>query len=228
MIWAIQNNQKVMATPNQKATCPICNAEVISKCGSIKVWHWSNISIEDCDFWSEGETKWHLSWKNEFPKEQQEVVITKYIPSASGDSSGEETHRADVKLPSGTIIELQNSPISSEEIKERENFYENMIWVINYSNLWQGLTLKYHEGKDYLTFRWKHPAKSWWEAKKPIFLDIGNYYNTLMWTTKDESLKSLASYYHDKIFLVKKIYRDIPCGGYGIILSKEEFLEKWK
>lgn len=190
MIWAIQNNQRVTATPNQKAICPICKAEVTSKCGSIKVWHWSHITAEDCDSWSEGETGWHIGWKNEFSKEHQEVIIGK--------------HRADIKTQSGKVIELQNSPISAEDIQIREEYYNNMIWVLNGYSLWQGFEER-PKNNNLITFRWKHPAKSWWNAKKPIYLDLGNH-----------------------IILIKKIYPNLPCGGYGVSISREEFLKQFR
>ena len=49
MIWAIKDNQKREATPNTEAICPVCNSEVISKCGDIKVWHWAHKNNNDCD-----------------------------------------------------------------------------------------------------------------------------------------------------------------------------------
>ena len=45
MIWANKNNERIKATPKDKANCPICNEEVIAKCGSIKIWHWSHKSL---------------------------------------------------------------------------------------------------------------------------------------------------------------------------------------
>ena len=48
------------------ATCPICDSKVIPKCGSINVWHFAHESLKDCDTFSEGETEWHIDWKNEF------------------------------------------------------------------------------------------------------------------------------------------------------------------
>ena len=44
--------------------------------------------------------------------------------------------------------------------------------------------------------------------------------------TKSEIVKinKLIKILEDKIFLIQKIYKKIPCGGYGKLLSKEEFL----
>lgn len=188
MIWALKDNERIKANPNQKALCPTCREEVIAKCGNINIWHWSHKADTDCDSWGEGETGWHIGWKNEFPKEMQEVVV------------GE--HRADIKLPSGKVIELQNSSISSEDIQKRENYYANMIWLINGYELWQGFEIRPKED-NLITFRWKYPAKSWWVSKRPIYLDLGN-----------------------QIILIRKIYPSLPCGGWGVSMSREDFIKQ--
>lgn len=105
----------------QKTTCPLCSGTLIAKCGDIYVWHWAHSTSAQCDSWKEHETEWHRNWKAKFPVEFQEVVIQK---------DGVK-HIADILTSSGTIIEFQNSSISTSTIQERENFYEDMIWVIN-------------------------------------------------------------------------------------------------
>ena len=42
-----------------------------------------------------------------------------------------EIHRADIKTKAGLVLELQNSSISQRDIRRRELFYGNMIWLIN-------------------------------------------------------------------------------------------------
>jgi hypothetical protein len=71
----------------------------------------------------ENEGPWHRAWKALFPFEWQEVVAY--------DHAGEK-HIADVKRPDGTVIELQNSPMTIEEMESREAFYgDRMVWVVN-------------------------------------------------------------------------------------------------
>lgn len=192
MLWSIKNGERILATPKDKAKCPLCKGKTISKCGSIKIWHWAHKSNKKCDPWYESETKWHLNWKNEFPKEQQEVVI--------------ENHRADIKCKDGTIIELQNSSISPDDIRDREKFYKKMVWLFNGEKFAKNLELK--DKGDYFTFRWKHPHKSLWFCGKKLFID-------------------LQETYPFKIIHIRKIYHNVPCGGWGLLLSKEEFLEKF-
>ena len=258
MIWAIKNNQRVLAEPKQKAICPICNAEVISKCGNIKIRHWSHKSNKDCDEWYEPESKWHIDWKNQFPKEQQEFKMGR--------------HRADIRTSTRWIIELQNSTISSDNIREREQYYKKMIWLLNSETLCKGLELR--NKKNMITFRWKSPPKSWWFANKDIYVDLSPMVSTLKKLLNDyikgilkhstpireeiyyeyydeygehhevnypkivdyidstdskiKSLKNEIKLFQNKIFYIKKIHHNIPCGGWGELLTKEEFLKKFR
>jgi competence protein CoiA len=202
MIWAIKDNQRVQASPNMKGTyCDICNKEVIPKCGQIKVWHFAHKVSNDCDSWSEEETQWHKDWKDKFPKECQEVKVG--------------NHRADIKC-NDIIIEFQHSPLSSEQIIERENFYPNMIWVLDGKSLCKGLCLRKKSENSFISFRWKNPPKSWWNAKKTIYVDI-----------EDCSMGVWGAKIKEKLlFKFKKIHPNIPCGGWGILQEKEDFL-KW-
>lgn len=226
------NGERISAIPNKTAKCPICNEEVISKCGNIKIWHWAHKVGEDCDSFGEPETEWHLNWKNKFPKENREVILEEgfWDKESHHWSDQNKKHRADIFI-NNLVIEFQNSSISSKEIKEREEFYNNMIWVLNGFNLCSGLELR-KSNNNIVTFRWKNPPKSWWESNKKIYIDLN--WIPLQGVIKDEisnftseQLKFYESFLN-KIFYVKKIYPNIPCGGYGILLSKEQFLEEVK
>jgi competence CoiA-like predicted nuclease len=117
-----QGRKRVPPSPGATAICQICAESLIAKCGEIYTWHWSHKIDRDCDPWKEHETEWHRRWKNRFPFEWQEVPMS--------DEYGER-HAADVKTDSGLVIEFQNSSISTSTIKVREEFYGNMVWVIN-------------------------------------------------------------------------------------------------
>lgn len=156
MNWAIKNNEKIQAIPKERATCPLCNQEVIAKCGEINIWHWAHKQDFECDSFGEPESEWHLKWKNYFPKECQEVTIIK----------GLKKHRADIQTKNGLIIELQNSPISLQEIREREKFYENMIWILNVESLGKNIVLYKKR------FKWKWMPKGWEYSFKKIYVDF--------------------------------------------------------
>jgi competence protein CoiA len=159
MIWALKNNERIKAIPKEKANCPLCNEEVIAKCGEIKIWHCSHKSNKDCDDWYEPETEWHINWKNEFPKEQQEIIIGK--------------HRADIKTRTGNIIELQSSMLSYDKIKEREKFYgEKLIWLLNSKTIAKNCQFWKWKGKYYFIWKWKPSICRNWLHNK-IFIDFG-------------------------------------------------------
>ena len=56
-----------------KGSCPCCGAEIIAKCGKIKVHSWAQKIKENCDHWWENETQGHRDCKK-IPVEWQEVV----------------------------------------------------------------------------------------------------------------------------------------------------------
>lgn len=117
--------ERVSADPSLRGadlTCECCGAKVILKAGEINKHHFAHLNSEDCDPWSRGkESEWHRNWKAQFPAHNREVVITK-----NGVS-----HRADVQLDNGIVLEFQHSPISPSDMADREDFYENMIWVFD-------------------------------------------------------------------------------------------------
>lgn len=122
MQLALVNNKRIEAFKGGRGTCPICGAVTIAKCGPKLMNHWAHYRIRDCDPWWENETQWHRDWKNNFPLECREV---------SHSALDGEIHRADVKTPTGIIVELQHSPMSDKERVSREEFYKNLVWVID-------------------------------------------------------------------------------------------------
>jgi len=119
--FALVNGVRREPTSGLKGNCPACGGETISKCGEIVVHHWAHKS-RDCDKWSEGETQWHRDWKNCFPSDWQEVVHK--------DESGN-IHRADITNAHNWVIEFQHSYLKTEEIVARNDFYKNIIWIVD-------------------------------------------------------------------------------------------------
>ncbi len=159
MQYAIDaSGRKVEAEKGIAAVCPSCGAPVVAKCGLINVRHWAHAADADCDGWYEHETEWHREWKALFPPERVEVCIG--------------SHRADIVTPSGLVVELQNSPISPEEIQERERFYGNMVWIVNGEDFQERCLLRKDMGRGFYSFRWKHMRSFWLFADKPVYLDF--------------------------------------------------------
>ncbi len=219
MLYACDTQgKKITAHPQHTAACPVCHSPVIAKCGAINMWHWAHKHKHQCDSWSTSETDWHLQWKSLFPKEYVEVPVIKHGKK----------HIADVRFPNGVVIEFQHSSLSPDNIQEREQFYQRMYWVFDiidccheheeevygeYADGFGGMyvelsTLHYpprfdirHKG-NYCTFRWFHPRKHIMFTHRPTFLDVGD----------------------NKLFQLKKIHQETPCGGWGYLIQREKFL----
>ena len=123
MKFALVNGEKVEATKGAKGLCRHCGSELISRCGEERVNHWAHKGSRNCDPWWENETEWHRSWKNNFPKEWQEVTHT--------DEKSGEKHIADVKTDGGWVLEFQHSYIEPKEHHSRNSFYPKLVWVVD-------------------------------------------------------------------------------------------------
>jgi hypothetical protein len=181
---------KIPASPRAWAICPGCAGTVLTKCGEINAWHWAHEAGVDCDPWSEGETFWHLSWKWKAPPDRCEVVIGR--------------HRADIVGRKGVVVELQHGPLSPAEVREREAFYRDMIWIVDGGGFRDNFNLR-RKSDDVFTFRWKYPRKWTFAITQALCFDFGD----------------------DGLFLVRKLYGELPCGGYGSFLDTNEFLRRW-
>ncbi len=194
MKFALVNGEKLEATPGSKGVCPCCSADVRAYCGLVKVYHWKHISHQECDPWYEGETEWHRNWKNKFDPKCQEVIRIDHV-------SGER-HIADVYLDQrDVVLEFQNSPIQIGEIKDREEFYKRMIWIVNVFDVkmnillfsitsdefWEKVNKPWvHEisfrhypfanNPDIMIMKWKFRHRRWLETSAPLFFDIGDEY----------------------------------------------------
>ena len=82
-------------------------------------------------------------------------------------------HRADIRLPSGLVIELQHSSIATNDIKERESFYGNMIWVFDVKDPYDCDRLLFIDKGAFISFRWLQPRKHLAYVRKPAYLDVG-------------------------------------------------------
>jgi len=122
MQFALVDGKRVEAFIKGRGICPLCNSVMIAKCGQRHINHWAHHRDRNCDPWWENETKWHREWKNKFPEECREVSHT---------ADDGEIHRADVKTHTGIVIEFQHSNMSDEERISREEFYKNLVWVID-------------------------------------------------------------------------------------------------
>lgn len=99
--------------------CPVCLEKMFVKSGTERARHFSHFPNCECnDSWN-GQydmSDWHYEWQNQFPPENQEVVV----------QYDDIRHRADV-LTGRTVVEFQHSPLSSGKFNDRNVFYHGNI-----------------------------------------------------------------------------------------------------
>jgi competence protein CoiA len=120
--YALVDGERREAFPAGRGQCPLCGAPTLAKCGPRVIHHWSHAGRKNCDPWWESETEWHRQWKSLFPPVHREVSYT--APDG-------EIHRADVVTQSGIVIEFQHSQMTDAERLSREDFYKNLVWVLD-------------------------------------------------------------------------------------------------
>jgi hypothetical protein len=176
MKYALVNDLRTEANKSSKGLCPFCGSELIAKCGEQKINHWAHKATRLCDSWWEPETIWHRSWKNQFPEEWQENALI--------DEKTGEKHIADIQTAQGLVIEFQHSFITPEERKSREQFYNNLVWVVDgtrlkrdYQRFIKGRDIFKSEIKDIYSVQYpeEYFPKSWIKSSVPVIFDfLGN------------------------------------------------------
>lgn len=154
MRYALVGGLKKEPFPGGLGQCPLCGLEVQFQQDPTGIRHWTHVSAEECDLWSEPLTPWHASWQNFADPSLTEV-------SKKG-------RRADLVGRKGFVIELQQGPISAEEVKAREAFYGNMVWVFDarcFAAVRTGTTAFFSYGAD------TYPAA----CSSLVFLDFGSF-----------------------------------------------------
>ncbi|MCP4260700.1 MAG: hypothetical protein GY774_24720 [Planctomycetes bacterium] len=205
MKYAIINNQRAEPSKGAKGACPACGAEMIAKCGEIKINHWAHKSNEICDPWWENETAWHREWKNCFNVEWQEFVHK--------DMNTGEIHIADVTTPYGWTIEIQHSPMSDEERKARNSFYKKIVWIVDGTRRKRDVDQLNHlldcsvplntktptyainpDSKNRLLDEWyNNDSLVFLDFKQAIINDQKSIWFVLPWVTKDFFIKAIPT-----------------------------------
>ncbi|MGW2393908.1 hypothetical protein ACWCYK_31120 [Streptomyces lydicamycinicus] len=108
-----------------------------------------------------GEGAWNQHWRQGLSKAQQFI--------AYGDLE------ADVRCPCGTVVELQNGPLSRNEIEHRERVYGNMVWLFHAveAHAKSRLRLLLKPGKVHVNFNWQSPRLTIDACRRDVYLDLG-------------------------------------------------------
>jgi hypothetical protein len=195
MKLAIVNGERREAERGLVGTCIGCEQSMTPVCGLKRVNHWRHKIQRNCDHWWENETDWHRGWKDNFPKDWQEI--------RHKDEETGEWHIADVKTDCEYIIEFQHSYLCAEEREARNHFYgEKLIWVVDGNNknrhkkLFE-LVLKDAKAINQNSsivelprYAYQCPLiKDWSDCKVPVFFDLGH--DDLMWCIFPRTPKNL-------------------------------------
>lgn len=92
--------------------------QVVGKRGAKVVWHYAHVSGES-DECSREMGPWHRWWQDRVEPDFLEVIMLR---------DGKK-HIADMVNGDDLVVEFQKSVVPSETIREREMFYNKMIWV---------------------------------------------------------------------------------------------------
>lgn len=99
--------------------CPVCLRKMFVKSGAERARHFSHYPNCECNDGWNGQydmSDWHYEWQNQFPAENQEVVVR----------CDDIRHRADVIIDQ-TVVEFQHSNLSSGKFNDRNVFYHGNI-----------------------------------------------------------------------------------------------------
>ena len=167
----VGTNKHQKPTQGVKGICPVCGEQLVAKCGKIRIHHWAHSAKSECKY-KENKGEWHVNWQNKFPEDWQEVLMI--------NQENNEKNLADIRTPSGFVLEFQHSHIKIDELQAREDFYKDMAWVVD------GLTSKRMtsyfaekcDQKDILThfsidnWEYENYFKIWCHAETPVFYDF--------------------------------------------------------
>ncbi len=214
MRFALVNGQKIEPQPKLRGSCPSCQGEMIARCGKVKVWHWAHKGKPPCDPWWETETEWHRAWKDNFPKEWQEIYL---VNKADGTK-----HIADVRTDKGLVVEFQHSYLNPEEREIREQFYRKMVWVADGTRRQRDYPrfIKASEGfwqthkKGLFLVPWAEGCfpKDWLESKVPVFFDF-----------KDGTLSEQQEWVHESLWCLLPVSVDEK--AVVVVFAREAFVE---
>ena len=95
----------------------------------------------------------------------------------SNYQKNDKRHRADIVNNQGVVIELQHSSISTVVMRERELFYENMLWVFDLAGKRKSFEkrgqIDEQTNEKEFSFKWTHPKRSLFVCKMPLYFDYG-------------------------------------------------------
>jgi len=104
-------------------TCRCCSSLLQAVLQTDKVKHFRHENTDDCISTTDDNLLlWHILWQSTVNVENREYTM----------KENNKKHRADIYIPENNyVIEIQHSHIDPDQIKKREIFYKNLIWIID-------------------------------------------------------------------------------------------------
>ncbi len=219
MMYALGlNNELIEARPKESACCPNCNKKVFSKCGEIRVWHWSHHKDESCAFSNIKDSLWRSNWIRKADKNKTEKFINGQVVDIVGENQSK--------------IIFVNKRIEIDEIKMAEDrLKERIIWVINLEDP-KYLVFIYSEEftlkkKKLYSFKWRWAQKEWVnidKTKSYIILDLGEKRTII-----DNFYGSITKFQiNSKLLYVKELkLENDHLFGKAVELDEEVFIKRY-
>ena len=138
---------------------------VVGKKGTKQIWHYAHKSGYDYDC-SRKMGRWHRWWQDRMIGDFLEIIIDKEYPEGSGQVT---RHIADAINGDDLVVEFQKSVVPPNVIHEREEFYNNMIWVFYCGE--HRIEILAQRGR-YIRAKLMSGSRFFLEAQKRSFLDF--------------------------------------------------------
>ena len=168
MTYALNSDGDLIeAIPHAEYLCPNCKRKVFSKCGEVRIWHWSHHISESCELSKIIDSVWRYNWIKKASKQKVEKILNGYSVDILGNNNSK--------------IMFVGTKIDINELVNREKaFKDRIIWVLKADGI---RSLKFyshnygHDNKDtHYSFVWQRTRKEWLTLNKEIsflFFDVG-------------------------------------------------------
>ncbi len=206
--------------------CPTCGKPLIIKAKNSDAVdpYFSHRPNTPCtDNWKYDMSEWHRAWQEKFPKQCREIVL---------ENNGIK-HRADV-LINNTVIEFQHSPITHEEILERNKFYLScgfpVVWVFDANSPSYKIKNKNNNSDSVDPKKCKEDDLCWNRAKsqfKPIFQDGVHVYIQYKTTVSTPQKEYNGKEFDILLFLTELTPKDFKFLGLNTYILQENFLQQY-
>ena len=230
MFIANNNNDERVSIENtiqgEKYFCPTCGESLIIKAknsDAVDPYFSHKPNTRCTDNWKYDMSEWHRAWQEKFPEQCREIVL---------ENNGIK-HRADV-LINNMVIEFQHSPITHEEILERNKFYlscgYSVVWVFDANSPSYKIKNKNNNNDCVDPMKCKEDDLCWNRAKsqfKPIFqkgVSIYIQYKTTLSTLQKEYNGKECDILLFLKELTPKDFKFLPLKAY---ILQENFLQQY-